>query len=72
MISVVGKNGAGKSTLCKCICAFEKADAGTLTFENTDMNDLSVKERADRIGFVLQNPNQMICNTMILMKLQWV
>lgn len=65
MISVVGKNGAGKSTLCKCICAFEKADAGTLTFENTDMNDLSVKERADRIGFVLQNPNQMICNTMI-------
>ena len=65
MISVVGKNGAGKSTLCKCICAFEKADAGTLTFENIDMNDLSVKERADRIGFVLQNPNQMICNTMI-------
>ena len=65
MISVVGKNGAGKSTLCKCICAFEKADAGTLTFENTDMNDLSVKERADRIGIVLQNPNQMICNTMI-------
>lgn len=65
MISVVGKNGAGKSTLCKCICAFEKADAGTLKFENTDMNDLSVKERADRIGFVLQNPNQMICNTMI-------
>lgn len=65
MVSVVGKNGAGKSTLCKCICAFEKADAGTLTFENTDMNDLSVKERADRIGFVLQNPNQMICNTMI-------
>lgn len=65
MISVVGKNGAGKSTLFKCICAFEKADAGTLTFENTDMNDLSVKERADRIGFVLQNPNQMICNTMI-------
>ena len=65
MISVVGKNGAGKSTLCKCICAFEKADDGVMTFENTDMSDLSVKERADRIGFVLQNPNQMICNTMI-------
>lgn len=65
MISVVGKNGAGKSTLCKCICAFEKADSGVMTFENTDMSDLSVKERADRIGFVLQNPNQMICNTMI-------
>ena len=65
MISVVGKNGAGKSTLCKCICAFEKADDGSLLFEGEDMSELSVKERADRIGFVLQNPNQMICNTMI-------
>lgn len=65
MVSVVGRNGAGKSTLCKCICAFEKLDSGSLVFEGKDMNDLSVKERADLIGFVLQNPNQMICNTMI-------
>ncbi len=65
MVSVVGRNGAGKSTLCKCICAFEKMDSGSLVFEGKDMNDLSVKERADLIGFVLQNPNQMICNTMI-------
>ncbi len=65
MISVVGRNGAGKSTLCKCICAFEKMDSGELVFEGQNMNDLSVKERADLIGFVLQNPNQMICNTMI-------
>lgn len=65
MISVVGRNGAGKSTLCKCICAFENMDSGELVFEGQNMNDLSVKERADLIGFVLQNPNQMICNTMI-------
>lgn len=65
MISVVGRNGAGKSTLCKCICAFEKTDSGELVFDGQNMNDLSVKERADLIGFVLQNPNQMICNTMI-------
>lgn len=65
MISVVGRNGAGKSTLCKCICGFENTDSGEMVFEKIVMNDLSVKERADRIGFVLQNPNQMICNTMI-------
>lgn len=65
MISVVGKNGAGKSTLCKCICAFESIDSGEMLFDGVDMQDWSVKERADRIGFVLQNPNQMICNTMI-------
>ena len=65
MVSIVGRNGAGKSTLCKCICAFEKNDSGQCIFENEDMQDLSVKERADRIGYVMQNPNQMICNTMI-------
>lgn len=65
MISVVGKNGAGKSTLCKCICAFEEIDSGEMLFDGMDMQDWSVKERADRIGFVLQNPNHMICNTMI-------
>ena len=65
MLSIVGRNGAGKSTLCKCICAFEKNDSGQLFFDGEDMQDLSVKERADRIGYVMQNPNQMICNTMI-------
>lgn len=65
MISIVGKNGAGKSTLCKCICGFEKIDSGDIYFGNENINDWSVKERADKIGFVLQNPNHMICNTMI-------
>lgn len=65
MVSIVGRNGAGKSTLCKCICGFEKKDSGDILFDGMSINDWSVKERADKIGFVLQNPNQMICNTMI-------
>lgn len=65
MVSIVGRNGAGKSTLCKCICGFENKDSGDILFDGISINDWSVKERADKIGFVLQNPNQMICNTMI-------
>ncbi|MDR2536816.1 MAG: ABC transporter ATP-binding protein [Treponema sp.] len=59
-VSLVGKNGAGKSTLAKLITGFYEATAGSLSFEAHDMASLSIKERAERIGYVMQNPNQMI------------
>ncbi|MGX7023434.1 ABC transporter ATP-binding protein [Vagococcus hydrophili] len=64
MISLVGKNGAGKSTLAKAICGFVKS-SGQMTWQNDNMENLSIKERADRIGYVMQNPNQMISKKMI-------
>ena len=60
LLAIVGTNGAGKSTFSKVICGFEKQQKGSLFFEGQDMADLSIKERADRIGYVMQNPNQMI------------
>ena len=65
LLAIVGTNGAGKSTFSKVICGFEKQQRGALTFQGEDMNTFSIKERADRIGYVMQNPNQMICKTMI-------
>ncbi len=65
LLAIVGTNGAGKSTFSKVICGFEKQQKGSLTFQGVDMKDYSIKERADRIGYVMQNPNQMICKTMI-------
>ena len=65
MLSIVGKNGAGKSTLSKLICGFVKADKGKLLYNNEDMIDLSIKERAESIGLVMQNPNQMITKNLI-------
>ena len=66
MLAIVGTNGAGKSTFAKCVCGFEKPEKGSLVFENEDLSLLSIKERADRIGYVMQNPNQMISRTFIL------
>ena len=63
MLSIVGTNGAGKSTFSKVVCGFEKAQKGSLTMEGIDLNTLSIKERADHIGYVMQNPNQMISKT---------
>lgn len=65
MISIVGQNGAGKSTLSKAICGFLNTLQGKLFFEGEDMASMSVKERADHIGYVMQNPNQMISKAMI-------
>ncbi|MBQ3481153.1 MAG: ABC transporter ATP-binding protein [Oscillospiraceae bacterium] len=63
--AVVGTNGAGKSTLCKLICGFEKQQSGTIELAGCDWASLSIKERADHVGYVMQNPNQMISQTMI-------
>ena len=65
MISIVGKNGAGKSTLAKVICGFVKQQEGKVSLNGEDMAALSIKERADHIGYVMQNPNQMISKPMI-------
>ena len=65
MVSIVGTNGAGKSTLAKVICGFVKEDQGKLRYSGEDMADWTIKERSAKIGFVMQNPNQMICKPMI-------
>ncbi len=65
MLSIVGTNGAGKSTFSKVICGFEKPQSGILELDGTDLHTLSIKERADHIGYVMQNPNQMISKTKI-------
>ena len=65
MLSIVGTNGAGKSTFSKVVCGFENAQSGILELSGVDLNTLSIKERADHIGYVMQNPNQMISKTQI-------
>ncbi len=65
MLSVVGTNGAGKSTLAKVICGFVKPDQGDVKFEGESIRDHGIAQRSDKIGYVMQNPNQMICKPMI-------
>ena len=63
-LAIVGKNGAGKSTLAKALCGFVPSQ-GKLTYKGQDISQDSIAERSERIGFVLQNPNRMISQTMI-------
>ena len=65
MVSIVGRNGAGKSTISKLICGFYKPTEGQILFNGRDLINDTIKERAKKIGIVMQNPNQMISKTMI-------
>lgn len=63
-VSIVGQNGAGKTTLCRTICGFISYD-GEIIFKGQNLADLSIKQRAEKIGYVMQDPNQMISQKMI-------
>lgn len=64
-ISLLGSNGSGKSTLTKLIMGFIEPDAGSIKLQGKNIANLSIFERAQDIGVVLQNPNHMIANHMI-------
>lgn len=66
MLSLVGKNGAGKSTLSALICGFYRPQSGQILLNGEDISGLSIKERGEKIGLVMQSPNQMISKPMIM------
>ena len=65
MVSIVGRNGAGKSTLSKLICGFETPDAGEIFLNGKPLAEENIRRRAQHIGYVMQNPTQMISKTRI-------
>ncbi|MDU1413968.1 MAG: ABC transporter ATP-binding protein [Clostridium sp.] len=65
MVSIVGRNGAGKSTISKLISGFYKPTSGKIFFNGKSLENDSIKERSEKIGVVMQNPNSMISKAMI-------
>lgn len=60
MVGILGSNGAGKSTLARVICGFEAATAGVVRLDGIDIAPWPIAERGEHVGFVLQEPGQMI------------
>ena len=64
-IAIVGKNGAGKSTIAKLLCGILRPTKGQILLKGQDYMQYSIKEIGGMIGYVMQNPNQMIVKDMI-------
>lgn len=58
VVSIVGPSGAGKTTLLQIMGTLDKADAGKVVLNGTEVNRLKEKElsafRNKQIGFVFQ------------------
>ncbi len=65
-IAIVGKNGAGKSTMAKMLCGIIRPQKGTITVNGQDYTALTIREIGRLIGYVMQNPNQMLVKDMIM------
>ncbi|NLP00780.1 MAG: ABC transporter ATP-binding protein [Clostridiaceae bacterium] len=64
-VAFVGKNGAGKSTMAKLICGIIRPREGQVLINGTDYMKYSIKEIGEKIGYVMQNPNQMLVKDII-------
>ena len=65
-IAIIGKNGAGKSTMAKMLCGIIRPKKGSITVNGQDYKALSIREIGKLIGYVMQNPNQMLVKDMIM------
>ncbi len=56
-VVITGPNGGGKSTLARLIAGIEKPTKGTISFEGTDITQMSITDRANLgISFAFQQP----------------
>lgn len=56
-VAITGPNGGGKSTLAKLIMGIEKPTSGNIFFNNMDITDMSISDRAKLgISFAFQQP----------------
>jgi energy-coupling factor transporter ATP-binding protein EcfA2 len=65
MLGVVGSNGAGKSTLARVISGFEKAAEGVVRIGGADAASWPLAEHGAHVGFVLQEPGQMLSQPLL-------
>ena len=62
-VVLCGKSGCGKSTLLRCLKPIIKPygkTLGDIIFENEKLEKLSERQQAEKIGFVMQNPEHQI------------
>lgn len=65
-VALLGANGAGKSTLSNLITGLLKPRSGEILLRGDNMAKWSIRRRGEEIGYVMQNPNRMISQHLIM------
>ena len=60
IVAVMGRNGAGKSSLLKAIAGVNRPQAGKVSLLGNDPFELHGKKRRERIGFIPQEPSDLL------------
>ena len=60
IVAVMGRNGAGKSSLLKAIAGVSRPHAGKVSLLGADPFDLHGKKRREKIGFIPQEPSDLL------------
>jgi len=70
-VGIIGKNGSGKTTLMKCLVGLLKPDTGKILFEGEEISNFTAKERAKRMGLVLQNPDTQLFSLSVSQEIEF-
>ena len=54
-VAFVGGSGSGKSTIMRMLLGFERPEAGTIYYDNQDLNSLDLRAVRQQVGVVLQD-----------------
>lgn len=64
-VAIVGANGAGKTTLVQAVAGVLRPPRGAVRIGGDDIRRLSARTRAERVGFVFQNPEHQFVTTTV-------
>lgn len=63
-VAIIGRNGSGKSSLAKLLTKILEPEPGTVWVDGQDVNELSLFQLTDTLGYVFQNPDhQFVTDT---------
>ena len=71
VVSVVGPNGSGKSTLMYLLAGIYKPSSGSIKILGYDSTRLVGRDRARLIGYVFQDPDQMLLSSTVRGELEF-
>lgn len=57
ILTILGVNGVGKTTLVRCLLQLVRGYTGTVLADGRDLKGMSLKERAEKIGYAMLNDN---------------